>query len=75
MREKICDRIKTIVEDGPSTVDEIAVELEIDQRHVNANVRDLWRPGLLARRPFYGVGQQRDCVWLYGLPEHLARAA
>lgn len=75
MRETICGRIKTIFVDGPATVDEIAVELQMDPRHVNANVRDLWRRGMLARRPFYVLGQQRECVWLYGLPEHMADAA
>lgn len=75
MRVTICSQIKTICSEGPSTVDEIASELEMDQRHVNANVRDLWRRGMLHRRPFYGVDQQRDCVWLYGLPEHLPEKA
>lgn len=72
-------QIESILADGPATPTEIAPELGIDKRRLNAHMVDLAKRGKLVRQPFSMPLPLAQCsrrvVWMYSLPEQARRAA
>lgn len=75
----IRSRIESILADGPATATEIAPDLGMDKRIVNAHMCDLAKRGLLTRKPFNMplpiVEGGRRVVWIYSLPDQARQAA
>ena len=61
-------RILTALEDGPGTAMDVAIELDLDSRHVAVNLREMWLQGKLARELFHPSERGpsiRRSVWMY----------
>lgn len=67
---KIIERIRGVLAEGPSTADEIAVELGMDEREVGNRLNDLKRRGAITAKPFYGSDRE-DRMTNRGRPPNL----
>ena len=50
----IIERILEVLREGPSTADEVALELGMNEREVGNRLGEMKRHGLVTGRPFYG---------------------
>ncbi len=65
---KLWPRILAALEDGPGTAMDVALELELDSRHVAVNLREMWMQKRLARELFHPSERGpsiRRSVWMY----------
>lgn len=61
-------KLREVLADGPGTAMDVAIELDLDSRHVAVNLREMWLQGKLARERFHPSERGpsiRRSVWMY----------